>query len=523
MHDMLGATRRTLLTSMAGAAVAPMGLTQDSHDKPNAHTQGVKKTVHTISVTDFMSPEQSANLRLMPGNVDCTDAFNAAFEHARRYGYTVHIPDGIYLVGNLIFGKQNEKGQSSAPFGLIGQSKTGTILKARPGLTGTLLKSWSIAGVTFRDFSIDTTDTHAVAWDCSWKPGVGPSTQCVIEHIIITVHDNFKDGRVAHVNWDNLNDTYPYGVTVRPGGPTSYNNCYISMVQSGGLSALSACIWTGGWMNFGCQNGEFLHCWGHGIQFAAGCLNHIQMTAGYMYANPTRQTIFWSESTAQNTGMKSFVLVATELNTDTDGIASYFDINIFSMIQLIGCEFIGRAPMLFGQQMRGDGIGPALCRITGGTFPKHMAIEDCPNGSGIEVECEGLRNAHSSRMKTKNRAGVFAPVIGGHTAPGTFTTSPASYGRWHRHGNIIHFKLRIDWSAHTAAGANVRAIVTGLPLRHETDGVEGATLEFADRNFDGARAMMVGGTIVFHKGDGQPVLLAKTGSIILSGFYAVEA
>lgn len=519
-----GTTRRNLIVGMGTtAALAQPLVSADMHGQTLA-TDHPRIINETLSVMDFMTPAQVQNVRSRLGTVDCTAAFNAAFEYARISGRTVFMPDGVYLVGNLVFGSQNEKGQSPAPFGLIGQSKTGSILKAKPGLTGTLLQSRSIAGVTFRDFAIDTTGSHAVAWDCSWRAGVGPSTQCVIEHILITVHDEFRDGATAHVNWNDLNDTYPLGVSVRPGVTPSYTNCYISMVQSGGLSAMVSCIWAGGFLRLGCQNGELSHCWGMGIEFAFGALNHVRIAAGYMYANPVKKTVFWSQSKRPNTGLKSLTIVATEMNTQAaPGMLSYFDINLFSMLTIDGSEFIGTAPALFGAGARGDGVGPALCRITGGTYYTEMALDDCPNGSRIEVECLGLRNAQNGEMATKSRAGTFEPNIRGNGGAGAFKRGPATFGRYHRSGNIVYFNLRIDWMAHTAANAHVAALVSGLPLHLEDQGVEGVTLEAADSNFEGARATISGGTIRFNKGDGSPVVLAATGSVTLSGFYAVKA
>lgn len=475
----------------------------------------------TISVFDFMTPAQIAAVRNRTEAVEVTDAVNAAFQFATLAGKAVYFPNGAYICGNLIFGAQNQTGQSSAPLGIIGQSKLGTNIKAKPGLTGTLLKSQSVAGVTFRDFSLETFGSNAQAWDCSWKPGPGPSTQCVIRDMIITVHNAFSNGG-SHIDWGDLNDTYPTGVTVRPGGPTDYSNCYISMVQSGGLAALNGCIWTGGWMNFGCQNGELNHCWGHGIQFAVGCLNHVKMQAGYMYANPLRSAIFWSESEAQNSGMKAFVLIATELNTEMGGIASYFDINLFSMLHLIGCEFIGDAPALFGAVARGDGIGPALCKIQGGTYYPQMVANDVTNGTGIQVEAEGFRNAGTSRMLTKNREGTFTPVIAGQGHPGTYTPGGDTFGRWQRVGNMLHFRIRLDWSAYSdPAGA---AQVSGLPFGKRANAVCGVTIEGGTGDFETATASIGwDGNIVFYKNYPNTVTMPAAGGLMLSGFISVEA
>jgi len=488
-------------------------------------TGALVRAEDTISVTKFMPPNGVANARLRLHSYDCTAAFNLAFEVARVTARNVYVPDGSYLVGNLRFGTQSTTVQSPAPCGLIGQSKTGTVLKAKPGLTGTLLQSLSVAGVTFRDFGIDTVGSKAVAWDCAWKAGAGPSTQCVIENLMITVHDDFTDGQVAHVNWDDLNDSYPRGVTVRAGVTPSYTNLYISMVQSGGLSAMNGCIWTGGILRFGCQDGEINHSWGTGIEFASGCLNYVRISAGYMYANPVKKTVFWSQSYAPNTGMKSLLIDATQLNSEASpGILSYFDINLFGSLVIRGSEFIGTAPYLFGDKARGDGIGLSLCRIEAGAHNQLASdgFRDSVNGSRIEVEVEGMRDNVTSRMVTKNRGGAFEPVIRGSTTVGTYKRGTATYGRINRVKNMCHFKIQIDWSDHTAPATDT-VVVTGFPLERDAAPIEHVVIEFADPNFAGVRASFSGSEIVFYKADNSLLRLAASGSVIISGYYSVRA
>lgn len=484
---------------------------------------------NAVSVMDFMSPAEIADARSGVPALDVTHAFQTAFDRARERFRTVFIPDGKYLVGNLKFGTQNTLGQSISPIGLIGESKAGAILKALPGLSGTLLQSWSLSGITMRDFGIDTSGSTAVAWDCRWRPNdpnrAGPSTQCVIRDLLINVHDNFTDGVTAHVNFDDMNDTYPQGVTVRANdGITSYTNCFISMVQSGGLSILRDSYWPGGFLRFGCQVGAIESSWGHGVEFADGCLNHVTYSNGYPYGNPNRKTVFWSKSKVANTGMKGLKIITTEMNSavPSAGITSYFDLNLFGMLEIENSEFIGLAPNLFAAGMRGDGESPALCKIEGGTHIGLMSFADCPNGSRIEVECEGFRNSATGQMVTKNRGGTFEPIIRGATTIGTYARGNATYAKLVRTNNIANFKLRIDWTAHTAPGTE-SAIVTGFPLERDLEGIEGATLEFSDPSFAGARASFSGNQISFYKPDNSLVMLPASGSVIISGFYSVKA
>lgn len=471
-----------------------------------------------LSVMDFMTPEQAESVRARRGDVDVTDAINATFEAATQAGRTVFMPDGLYIVGNLRFGSQGIKAASAAPLGLLGQSKLGTILRARRGLTGTLLDSRSLTGVIFSDFSIETTDTVALAWDCQWMPGVGPSTQNIIHNIMVT------GGRAPlHVNLDNLNDTYPTGVTVRVDEGTMAS-CGISMVQSGGLSLLRECIWSNCYLRFGAQNGKIDGCWGHGIEFAAGCVNHVEISASYIYSNISRGSVLWSQSYNPFQSVRALVCTASQFITESRPVAAYFDLNAYSILKFSGCQWLGPTTPLLGKRSRRDSYANVLVRIEGGTHTGHLVPNDVP---GFEIECEAFVNDATGRMVTKNRSGVFAPVIQGNgPKPGTYKSGSGSYGRYQRHGNIVAFKLRIQWSGHSAAaGANVHAQVTGLPLDYDGDGVDSVTLEYAGSTFAGLnmRPTLSGGVIGFYTADGNPVPLPATGDLILSGSYGVKA
>ncbi len=471
-----------------------------------------------LSVMDFMTPQQAESVRARRGDVDVTDAINAAFEAATQAGRTVFMPDGLYIVGNLRFGTQGIKAASAAPLGLLGQSKLGTILRARPGLTGTLLDSRSLTGVIFSNFSIETIDTAALAWDCQWTPGVGPSTQNIIQNIMVT------GGRApVHVNLDNLNDTYPTGVTVRVNEGTMAS-CGISMVQSGGLSLLRECIWSNCYLRFGAQNGKIDGCWGHGIEFAAGCVNHVEISASYIYSNVSRGSVLWSQSYELFQSVRALVCTASQFITQSRPVPAYFDLNAYSILKFSGCQWIGPTAPLLGKRSRRDSYANVQVRIEGGTHTGHLVLNDVP---GFEIECEAFVNDATGRAVTKDRSGTFAPVIqGSGSKPGAYRYGSGSYGRYQRRGNAVRFKLRIQWSGHSAAtGANVHTQVTGLPLDYDSEGVDSVTLEYAGATFAGLniRPTLSGGVIAFYTADGAPVTLPVAGDLILSGSYAVKA
>ncbi|AJP74783.1 pectate lyase family protein [Sphingomonas hengshuiensis] len=466
---------------------------------------------------DFMTPAQAQAVRARTGTVEVTDALNKAFEAGQASGRTVYLPDGLYIVGNLLFGSQNQKGQSAAPLGLQGQSKMGAVLRARPGLRGTLLQSWSLAGVTFSDFSIETTGTDAQAWDCQWKPGPGPSTQNVIRHIMVT-------GGTAplHVNWDNLNDTYPTAVTVRVDDPAAAS-CGISMVQSGGLSLMRECIWANCYLRFGTQNGKIDGCWGHGIEFAANSLNHVEISAGYLYANPTHRAVLWSQSYQAFQSVRALICIATQFVTETPGAAAYFELNAYSEMRFLGCQWIGLTKPLLGKRSLSDSYANVLVKIEGGTHSGNLELNENPR---FEIECEGFMNFATGRMVTKNRGGTFVPIIrGAGAAAAPYTSGSKTFGRYHRSGNLVRFKMRLEWSAHAGAGSRSRLQIAGLPLAYDPESIDSVSLEYSGTTFAGKHVLpqIANGVIDFLATDGSTVTLPKSGDLILSGSYTVLA
>jgi hypothetical protein len=468
-----------------------------------------------LSVMDFMTPAQANSVRQRQSTMDCTDAINTAFVHAQNTGRTVYFPDGVYLVGNLIFGTQSDTGGSSTPLGLQGQSKIGTVLRAKPGLTGTLLKSRSCAGVTFSDFTIETIGTSAQAWDCAWKAGAGPSTQNVIQNILVT-------GGTAplHVDWNDLNDTYPTGVTVRVDDPTA-RSCGISAVQSGGLSAMHGCIWSGCYLRFGAQNGKLDTCWGHGIEFATGCLNYVEISACYIYANSTHGALLWSQSFSSYQSIRALTCTATQFITLVSNVPVYFNVNAYSTMRFTGCQWIGPTSRLLGKTSRTDSYSNVLVRIDGGAHTGHLILQDIP---GFDIECEGFMNDSTGRMVTKTRSGTFIPVVRGGSGREKYAGGREIYGRYHRQGNLVFFKLRLQWSRYSGPLEKDSLQITGFPLEVEPLGASSVSIEYWGGSHTGQiRPTFSDGIVNFFSIDGSPVASSPDGDIILSGFYSVKA
>ncbi|HET9880927.1 MAG TPA: glycosyl hydrolase family 28-related protein, partial [Candidatus Binatia bacterium] len=98
-----------------------------------------------------------------PGVTDMTRAFEDAI--LANYGNTITVPDGTYLVGNL-------SPFQGAGTRVVGQSKYGTIIKAKAGTTGAIFNFASAASATsaFNEISnmrIDLNGEDCIAIDLS--------------------------------------------------------------------------------------------------------------------------------------------------------------------------------------------------------------------------------------------------------------------------------------------------------------------------------------------------------------------
>lgn len=358
-----------------------------------------------------------------------TVPINKCLEWAKVNKRTVTCADGRYLVGNLIFGENSSTGQSEAPLGFIGTSRSGCEFHAIPGLTGTLFSGCSLAGVTIRDFSIYTVGTAARAINMDWLPGVGPSTQNELFRVRV------EGGTAAtHVSLRQLNDTWPTELVVNCTNPAQ---CCIDSFQSGGLTILERCIWSGGYLNLGAQNALVNGCWGFGIQFAQGAVNNIGIVGGYMYPNEARGQNFWSESFASFQSVHSLTIgPATQvITTATNSTAGVMDLNVLSGMEFIGVEWIslgGTTPM-WGPNCRRDSFQNAFASFRGGSYSNDKITLNEP--AQFDIEYKGLMQkttGYAWRNSTKNyflsggnavvvAANTFTPLIpSGSMVAGTY-------------------------------------------------------------------------------------------------------
>lgn len=333
------------------------------------------------------------------GIADDTMPVNACCLYAQINRLTVEPSDGVYLVGNIIFGTQSTTGQSSAPLGLVGKSRSGPIFKAKPGTTGTCLQAWSCSGVRFAHFTVDTTGTTAKTIDWDWKAGVGPSTQ----NIIYDVRAIGGSAAVC-VSMDNLNDTFAQELSVTV---SDSSICAISARQTGGLTVLDKCIWNGGYLRIGCQNGIINAGYGMGIEFSEGSVNNLSMPGIYLYPNPSKGgSNFWNASFASGNSVHSLTIgPGAQIITSADNSSSgVLDVSVYSSIVFAGVEFIslgGNIPM-WGPNTRADAVQPTAIKFNGGSYSNMITMAEPTN---FFISYDGLINKFTQaayRNSTKN-------------------------------------------------------------------------------------------------------------------------
>ncbi|MEP9403354.1 hypothetical protein [Sphingomonas sp. VNH70] len=487
-----------------------------SYQEPVAETKPrtlfAKQLDRNLSPFEFMSHAQQNDVRSRAATVDVTAALQECFNQATNGGRTVELPDGHYLTGNLSFGSQSTSGgQSSSPAGLIGSTRSGSTLIAKPGTTGTLLKSWSLAGITFRDFNIITENTPVQAWDCEWKISTGPSTQNIIENIIIS-------GGTAplHVNFINLNDTYPTNVTVRT-KDISASSCGIDATQSGGLNILRNCILSDCYLRFGAQNGVIDSCWTTGIEFAQGCLNYIEILAGYIYANPTRGAALWSQSYDPQQSVRALKIDASQFISVDANVPAYFDINAYSTISINETQFlglVGRQTNLLGANSRRDSFANVLVSIHGGSHEGALLLNDKLGFS--YTDAIGFLNDNTGQRVSKSHTYAVIPTVSGIPI---FSIA----GEAHRQGNQVKVDIRMSWNGQTASGP----LIVSLP--NVNLGPDAAvTIGYNGNSFSGIVPTAVLGagapTIAFYNiANGAPLNAGQNGDLILSVTYRIAA
>jgi hypothetical protein len=289
------------------------------------------------------------------GVTDDTAAVQAAFTAAVAAPVgAVLLPPGTYLVGNLLFGNQQTGSQSTSPAALVGFGYS-SMLKAKPGTTGTLLQAWSVAGVRFRDFTVDASDIAGItkAIDTEWKPGTGGSVQNIYDGVFV---QNF-----AQTGWfaRNNNDCSFRSVIVRQ--PTNNDaQVGIDLQGAGGVLGMNECIWAGCLLDICAQNATLRQCWGHGIRMnnAQTSDNVMHLDSCYIYANESADACIWDPSPAtMGHWTRALTLTSTYFIVTTAG-KSLFNVGLTACVNVNSCIAYITEPVNF--------FGPATVRWAAG-------------------------------------------------------------------------------------------------------------------------------------------------------------
>ncbi|WP_454280605.1 hypothetical protein [Sphingomonas sp. Marseille-Q8236] len=311
-----------------------------------------------------------------------------------------------------------------------------------------------------------------------------------------------------------MNDTYPTDVTVRIISATDSNTCAISFEGSGGLMVMRGCIWSQGYLHWGCQNGKIDGCWGMGIQFAAGSVNTTEISSGYIYPNTARGTLLWSESYANFQSVRALTITATQMIT-FQPTETYSNLNMYSMIKYQGCEFLGPGTTMLGPNSRSDSFATVLVKLEGGKHTGSLSLND---RAGHRYIIEGFINDSTGLVVPNDK--TFVPLVGGQTVTGvgTYTTNT---GKWWREGNRVFFEMRITW---TAQGGSGPMFIYDLPLPAVGSNTA-ARIAYAGNTFGVPAYALISGTIItfFNASTGAALALTATGDLVLSGDYQVAA
>jgi hypothetical protein len=326
---LVDALRTDLASTASGKGAALIG-TQDAGDYwPTG-------PLETILATTGAYLRKRCNPMLHPWNAkfdgatDDTAAINACFAYAATNNLTVELPAGTAIVTNLLYGTQATGAQSSSPAGLIGPGAGATRLKAKAGTAGVLLKAWSIAGGSWHGFTVDcNSQAGLIGIDTTWKPGVGPSLQCVFSGVWVESY--------ASTGWlaDNNNDVSFFKCNIR--NPVLLNQVALQIRASGGLVSMRDCTWSSGLLDISAQNVELTACWGHGIRFAAGATNVVLMNACYLYGSPVTNAIISTNGVASGTKIQSMEINGGWIDC-TQGY-SVINARIGSGVRFNGCTF----------------------------------------------------------------------------------------------------------------------------------------------------------------------------------------
>lgn len=145
-------------------------------------------------------------------------------------------------------------------------------------------------------------------------------------------------------------------------------------------------------------------------------------------------------------------------------------------------------------------------------------------GKGIDFSGVGT----AAKILNDYETGTFTPVARGTTVVGTGTYS-IQYGAYTKIGNIVHFNIQLDWSAHTGTGT-LRLGVLPFASKNVSNNLSAITVGFVNNmtfgasNTISAYLLENSTTIILNSvpvGGGTTAALPMdtAARIVVSGFY----
>ena len=176
-----------------------------------------------------------------------------------------------------------------------------------------------------------------------------------------------------------------------------------------------------------------------------------------------------------------------------------------------GSTFVMKAENLSGELLNVKGIS-----VKGGT----IELLDVINGVRFPTTFVGSNDVYTL---DDYREGTWTPVLSGLTTAGTGTYSTQE-GKYTKIGNMVHFSLRLVWTAHTGTGA----MLISLPFTAGSGSFYPCTVIPADLTYSYDLGAMISGgeqrIVLYTFGTGRTigtVSMDTSATIYISGTYRV--
>lgn len=505
----------------------------ENHEYTPAGTGAVTTTVQAklrefVSVKDFGA--------VGDGVTDDTVAFAAAYAVA---GGTLFIPDGIYK-GNFVFdrgiavrgaGKRATTlipNSSASPVVTVsGDTATGLHLEAGVFDLTIDCQSTAATGLVVGSTSVSSGFSNGTVQRVNIKNGTGTgwdiraATNCTFNQIYV---QGFDTGISVTAERNVQVNTYTncrfrsnrIGGDIRSGNRETYISCNWESNTEIGLRLLRG-------LSSGPSHSVFLTCWlenngpatGLSTDYASLILDINSAAAGAAPHN----ILFQDCNITSNAGAYDVRAVRADLVefnrcSFTDVSDGGFSASKFSFssanprVKMVNCGSLNQRPT------------PTLYA----SFPALTADSNGLLTLGFEYLFEFEGQEYTNRKWL-----TFTPsVIGTTTAGiGTYTNQQ---GRYRRVGNIVHFSIRLDWTAHTGTG---NMDISGLPFASSSSAIlSTCAVYYSSITLSASSILMArlgsnSTTISLRQmvsGGGagaDTVPMDTAGSMILAGFYEV--